>query len=155
MTRTAPTNIDRMLKNMGYVIAKPTGKVKPSYYKLEDGTIIAVSIHVNHLVPDPKNPNGFNINSTNTVTCYVEESHRHPELFDPNNTSDPQSSIVNEDMDVKVLREDFSQFNLSNGTILSVKPVVSQVDKTSIYNQTGEPLYMIGTAPIAKFKVKR
>ena len=140
------------IKEMGYITVESKGEIKPSFYKLKDGTIIKALITINHLVADPRSPQGFAVNSNNITTCYVAKENRHPELYRPFNVSDLQSNVLDEDMEPETLREDFSVYALSNGMTLSVKTVVAQVSKTKFYTADGEPLYMVNTTPIVKIK---
>jgi len=139
------------LKDMGYILATPRA-LYPSYYKLADGTLVRALIHINYLLPDPKSPQGFGINSINSVSAFVPKEKRHPEAFVPYNPSELQSGIIDEDMEFEVLRENFSVYDLSNGLVLSVKTVVGQVKKTKFLTKDGEPVYSINTNPILKSK---
>lgn len=139
------------IKDMGYVIVKPRA-IYPSYYKLSDGTIIKALVNINYLLPDPKSTQGFSINSHNTIIAYVPQEHRIPEAFVQYNPVELQSGIIEEDMEVTTLRENFSVYELSNGMILSVKTVVGQVNKTKFYSREGEPVYIVNTNPIIKVK---
>ena len=139
------------LKDMGYILASPRA-LYPSYYKLADGTIIKALININYLIPDPQSPQGFAINSTNTVSAFVPRENRHPELFKEYNPADILKSVVDDDVNFEVLRENFSVYDLSNDMVLSVKTVVGQIRKTSLYTRDGEPIYHINTNPIIKAK---
>ena len=152
---TAKMSLDEIydeIRKMGYITVKPIDDIKPSVYRLTDGTIIMVSVKINHLLSSPAATSGFEINSTNTVMCYVKKKHRHPGLHDPDNTLDPQSRIVEEDIELETLQENFNSFVLSNGMILSVKPVVGQVNKTDLYNPRGELIYTVSATPVIKIK---
>lgn len=143
--------VEGYIKDMMYVTATPRN-LQPSFYKLSDGTIIKALIHVNHLTPDPRTPDGFAINSTNMVVAYVPKEKRNPAAFQPHNDAELQSSITEEDMEPEPLRENFSVYDLSNGMVLSVKTVAGQVNKTKFYTQDGEPLYLVNTTPVVKIK---
>ncbi|MCJ8306699.1 MAG: hypothetical protein HRU07_06580 [Nitrosopumilus sp.] len=140
------------IKEMGYVTVEPKGEIKPSFYKLKDRTVLKVLININHLVADPRSPQGFTVNSNNTSICYVAKEDRHPEMYRPFTASEIQSNIDDEDMEPETLREDFSVYSLSNGMTLSVKAVVAQVSKTKFFTADGEPLYMVNTTPVIKVK---
>lgn len=62
--------IQANIKGMGYVTVNPL-KLEPSYYKLVDGTIIKAIVNINYLLPDPKSPQGYSINSHNTINAYI------------------------------------------------------------------------------------
>ena len=143
--------IGNNVKEMGYITLKPRA-IYPSYYKLNDGTIIEAHIHVNYLLPDPLNPQGFAVNSTNLVTAFVPKEKRKPTAFEPYSPAELQSGVIEEDVDYEVLRENFSVYDLSNGLVMSIKTVMGQIRKTKYYSRDGEPIYMVNINPILKIK---
>jgi hypothetical protein len=151
MTVTPEEEIYADIKQMGYILAK-SKRQYPSLYKLADGTIIKIEVLVSHLVPDPRRPEGFNINSQNIISSFVPTEKRKPEAFTPYSTQELNVGIVDEDLDFVVLQENFSAYELSNDFILSVKPVLAQVKKTKFYSITGEPVYTMNFNPVIKFK---
>lgn len=147
----AKEEVDGWIKDMGYITITPR-TIEPSFYKLKDGTIIKALIHVNHLVPDPRSPQGFGVNSTNIVICYVPKEKRNPMAFQPYSPAELQSGIIDDDMEPEPLRENFSVYDLSNGMVLSVKTIAGQISKTKFYSQEGDPIYLVNTTPIVKVK---
>lgn len=143
--------VESNIRDMGYVTVTPR-VIYPSYYKLSDGTIIKALVSVNYLVPNPRAPDGFAVNSINLVAAFVPKEKRRPEAFQPYSQDELQSGIIDDDMDVEVMRENFSVYDLSNGMVLSVKTVVGQIRKTKFFNQDGEPVYLINANPIMKVK---
>lgn len=143
--------VEGWIKDMGYVTVKPR-VIEPSFYKLKDGTIIKALIHINHLIQDPRSPQGFGVNSSNIIISYVPKDKRNPMAFQPVNPAEFQSNVIDDDMEPEPLRENFSVYDLSNGMVLSVKTVVGQIGKTKLYNQDGEPIYLVNTTPIIKIK---
>lgn len=136
---------------MGYITVKPT-QIFASFYKLSDGTILKVVFALNYVLPDPRQPGALTINSTNIVSTFVPTEKRNPAAFIPYSPSELRHRIENEDVDFEVLQESFSVYNLSNGLVLSVKPVLAQVTKTKFYNKEGEPIYSVNVNPIIKIK---
>src|SRR5215207_3883749 len=114
--------IVKEVQQMGYITVKPR-EISPSYYKLKDGTIVKVLININHLVPDPRSPDGFAVSSTNIITAFVPKEKRNPTLAKPYTPSELRAGITDEDMEPITLKEDFSVYELSNGLILSLKTV--------------------------------
>ena len=141
------------ITDMGYVLVTPR-KLYPSYYKLSDGTFVRALININYLIVDPQSPQGFAVNSTNTVSAFVPKEKRHPELYQQYDPIEVMKDPVDDDMDFEVLRENFSVYDLSNGMVLSVKTIVGQVTKSKYYTRDGEPIYNINTNPIIKAKKK-
>jgi len=146
--------IQANIKEMGYVTVNPL-KLEPSYYKLVDGTIIKAIVNINYLLPDPKSPQGYSINSHNTINAYIPIEKRNPMAFQPYNPAQLREGIIDEDVEAEMLRENFSVYELSNGMILSVKTVLGQITKTKYYTQEGEPVYIVNTNPIIKIKKKQ
>jgi len=140
------------IREMGYVTINSC-VINHSYYKLNDGTIIRALVNVNGIAPEPNNPQGFAINSTNLVNAFVPKEKRHPELFQPFQNITEQD-ITDSDVDFEVLRENFSVYNLSNEHVLSIKTVAGQIRKTKFYTKEGEPIYTVHTNPIVKIKKK-
>jgi len=147
----ANEEVEGWIKDMGYITVTPR-TIEPSFYKLKDGTVIRALININHVIADPKSPQGFAINSGNAVVCYVPKEKRNPAAFQQYNPAEMQSGIIDDDMEPETLRENFSVYDLSNGMVLSVKTVVAQISKTKFYTQDGEPVYLVNTTPILKVK---
>jgi len=143
--------VDGWIKDMEYITVAPR-TLEPSFYKLKDGTIIKALININHLTADPKSPQGFAINSSNTIVCYVPKEKRNPTAFQPYTQDELQGGIIDEDMEPETLRENFSVYDLSNGMVLSVKTVVAQISKTKFYTPSGESVYLVNSTPVVKVK---
>ncbi|MCE9652623.1 MAG: hypothetical protein K8Q89_06160 [Nitrosarchaeum sp.] len=140
------------IKEMGYVTIKPRVE-RPSYYKLSDGTIVKALVHINSIIADPRNPEGFNVNPTNLVSAFVPKEKRNPMGFQPQSQGeDLAQGMIEQDVDFEVLKEDFSVYELSNNLILSVKTVVGQISKTKHYTKEGESVYLVNMNPIIKVK---
>lgn len=143
--------VDGWIKDMGYITVTPR-TLEPSFYKLKDGTVIKAIININHLIADPKSSQGFAINSSNVVSCYVPKEKRNPAAFQKFDQAELQGGIIDDDMEPETLRENFSVYDLSNGMVLSVKTVVAQISKTKFYTQDGESIYLVNSTPVVKVK---
>jgi len=139
------------IRDMGYVNVE-LATHHPSYYKLDDNTIIKALVQIHALIPNPRNPEGFSVSSTNIINAYVPKENRNPEAFVQYTSQQLNEGIVNEDVNFEVLRENFSVYKLSNGLTLSVKTVVGQIKKSRYFTQDGEPVYIVNTQPIIKVK---
>ena len=137
------------IKSMGYIIAT-SSKIIPSYYRLKDNTIIKVIVIINHLIPEKDRPDNFGINSTNIVSTFVPIKERKTESFKSYPLTTNETNIEVQDLEFDVLKEDFTVYDLSNGFILKVKPVLAQVNKTKSFSFDGEPIYTVNIAPIIK-----
>ena len=141
--------IETEIIKKGYIIANPS-KIIPSYYKLKDNTIIKVVVIINHLIPEKNSPENFGINSTNIVSSFVSMENRKPESFKQDPVTTNETNIEVQDLEFEVLKEDFTVYDLSNGYILKVKPVLAQINKTKSFSFDGEPIYTVNIAPIIK-----
>lgn len=138
------------IQKMGYITIEPRDRLKPSYYRLKDGTLLRVMINITHVMPDSRSEYGYSMISNNVITAYVQKENRRPDLHDPLDPSSVLSNILDEDMQPETLLEDFNVYSMSNGVALGVKAVVAQVVKTKLYTATGEPLYLAKTIPVIK-----
>jgi hypothetical protein len=139
------------IAEMGYITVKQR-HLYPSFYKLADGTILKVDLVLNYLTPNPVQQNNWNINSTNIVSSFVPKEKRKPEAFKPYSQSDISKRVEDEDVEFDVLQENFSVYDLSNGFVMSIKPVLAQVRRTGFYSREGEPVYTVNVNPIIKAK---
>lgn len=151
LTDTIADNI----RKMGYVTVEPKSPLKPSFYKLKDGTLIQVLIYVNYLVPDHATPDGYVANMLTTTLSYVPAENRIPERYVPFDRSSMPYNILDDDMKPEALVENFNTYSMSNGMNLSVKSVVAQVSKTKFYTVHGEPLYIVSATPVFKITMGR
>ena len=146
---TNENEINSKIEKMGYILAT-SSKIIPSYYKIKDNTILKVIVIINHLIPEKDFPDNFGINSTNIVSTFVPIEDRKPESFKPYHLTAIESNITEQDLEFEVLYENFTVYNLSNGWILKVKPVLAQVNKTKLFSVDGEPIYTVNIAPVLK-----
>ncbi|MBA3749318.1 MAG: hypothetical protein H0X03_00185 [Nitrosopumilus sp.] len=143
-------DVNQNIVGMGYILPKIRVQY-PSFYKLTDGTILRVIVLLNYILPFPNKLDDYDINSTNIVSSFVPLEKRRPELFTPANAL-LNTDIIDEDVEYEVLKENFSVYDLTNGMVMSIKPVVGQVKKTKFYSIQGEPIYITSINPIVKFK---
>lgn len=145
----------QQIQKMGYHTVTPR-KIEPSYYKIDNGTILRVYTLINALHPKIKNTqtpdytNQWDLNSVDIVTTFTPQSQRGA----PSNVVLTQKQmiegIIDEDVSIETLRENFSVYDVSDGTTLSIKSIVGQVSKTKYFNYEGEPIYMISTNIVPK-----
>lgn len=70
----------------------------------------------------------------------------------PYSEADLASSVADRDADYDVLREEFSVYSMSDGTTLSIKAAVGQIDKTGFVAPHGEPTYIVNPLPVTKIR---
>ncbi len=139
------------IRQMGYLTIKPI-VISQSYYKLNDGTILQAHVNVDSIISDKGQPDGYSIRTSNFTIAYVPKEERKPQGFIPFNPAEIESSIIDEDVSYEPLSEGFSEYELSNGMVLSIRTVVGQIKKTKFYTEQGEPVYTVSISPVYKLK---
>lgn len=149
---TTEDNILQEVHKNNYVTVK-SSKINPSYYKLKDGTIISTSIIPSYFLEET--PTTLGGGTTNVTNAYIPKKLREPSKFKKDEKVDFRTRIIERDLDFDTLKEDFSNFKLSNGVDVKIKAVATQVDKTDVFNPAGERIYLVNVQPIFKVKGKR
>ncbi len=142
--------IYKEVKDMNYIIVNPRHTPVPSFYKLDDGTMLGILTRINHLIPNPMNTNDISTNLSTQVFAFVPENKRNPN--GKQEGSGVSVTIIEEDVEYETLKEDFNTYDLSNDIVLSLKTVLGQVQKTDIHTNMGEPIYNINSQPVIKIK---
>jgi len=121
-------------------------------YKLNDGTLLKtkyVLIKVRREGPDELGSPSYGLNSSNVIGIISPKKLLGP----PSPAVSPKelpSFIVEDDVEFKAIKEDWNQYALDDGTILSIKLVLVKVARTSKFDSGGDPLYLVNTQPIVK-----
>lgn len=149
MSSASPATL--AIGDMGYripILQKEGG----SYYRIRDETksIIRISIRLNGTLPGAQQGD-FSVNTTVDMTAFTPKEFRHPELF-LSNPKDLESSIVNEDVGYDTMEDEPNVYSIEN-MLISTKPAIAQIKKTSLYSNSGEPMYLVNAIPL--FKVLR
>lgn len=150
---TEAQDIYEMARTMGYIIATPQKTPTPNFYKLGDGTILGILYKVNHLLQDPSDPNKMAVNADANTCAFVSEKNRDPFGKKPS-AENVAPTIIDDDLQYEDLLVKTDIYDLSNGKIMSVKLIVTQISKTDMYTEVGEPIYNAESTPIIKFKDK-
>jgi hypothetical protein len=125
-------DIQKKIHSMGYLAIKNL-KVNPSYYELNDGTIIEAIVRIDSIIQDSSQPNGFFIRSSNVVKAYVPKDKRDPKKFIPYSLNELITGIIEEDLPSEELSSDYSEYELSNNVILNIRSIVSQIKKQNTF----------------------
>lgn len=146
--------IEENIKKYGYLVVKPK-KISPSYYRLVgEDAIVEALVRLDSLVQNVSDPTGYSIKTTNVSKVYVPRENRNPKAFVPFLPSELEAGITNHDVPAEELSSEFSEYELSNGAIVSIRTIVNQIKKTKFYTQDGEPIYIVIVTPVTKFKPK-
>lgn len=148
-------DIEKTIIGYGYLLVKPK-KISPSYYRVyEDGTIIEALIRIESIIESNEQPTGYAVRTSNSIKAYVPRENRKPKQFMQYQPSDIGSGIIEEDIKSEELSSEYSEYEISNGTTVSIRTIVNQINKTKFFSQDGEPVYSVISTPIIKFKAKK
>lgn len=109
-------------------------------------------IGINHLTSRAGSARDFDVDPSIQVNAFVPSNRRAPDVFVPYSVADLASSIDTSDVKYEVLREEFSVYAMSNGTTISVKAAMGQIDKTKFVTPHGEPVYAVNPFPVTKIR---
>lgn len=135
------------ITEMGYVVPAFEGPT-PSFYQLEDGTILGVLIRVHHLTVDKRSPSRPLVSSTTECSVFVHNRQAMPQQPEQM----PSPSVKEENVPFEVLLEEFHPYKLSNGMTINVKTVLGQANLMDGYAFDGSPVYNVAAQPV--FNVK-
>lgn len=142
------------IKNMGYTPFKVI-KEKANFYKLKDETIMKIFPVLNAVkLENTTNPTGANINAQNIVSVFVPKELRGNPASQKYAHNDLVQSMDDDDVGFDILYEDFNEYEINGKWLLNVKTILSQVGRAKLYNNVGEPIYVVNTSPVTKFKQK-
>lgn len=145
------TEINNELKTMGYT-PFVTRIEKPNYYRVEDHTIVRLYPLLMHLTisaTQNQSIQSIQLNIQNVVSTYVS-----PQLHGNISTRTYSQEELQQAIDRYDMHFDILEENLTSKWILNVKTTLSQISKTKLFNNLGEPIYLITTALIPKIKPK-
>ena len=114
--------------------------------------IICALITLNHCLSNTHNIEEIIYNSYTLITVHMPKENRTPERFQQFSPNDVQSNIIENDVNYEPLNEDFSVYDLSNETVISLKTVMGQISKSKFCTIDGEPIHAVTTYPILKIK---
>ena len=108
------------------------------------------------IMEDKENANAwFLTNFINNVTAFVPlKNRKNPNIKLPS-LEDLANNMDKVDLSFSPLSEGFNEYIINNKILLSVKTTLTQVNKSKIRNNAGEPIYQINTAPLTKIKMKK
>jgi hypothetical protein len=145
------------LARMGYTPFKIRSE-KPNFYQLDDGAILKIYPVLNGLIlKKGKTPEQAQVNLQTYGASFVPQSLRgkpNVERVSLEEAIRPEN-IEKMDLPFKIINnEHFNEYIVDNKWILSIKTTLSQVNRSKIRNNIGEPIYGFNTSPVVKFKPK-
>jgi hypothetical protein len=123
-------------------------------YEIENGDKLKVKFVMVKIVRK-KIPGGYNFgfNSNNVIGIFS------PKIRDPGKPYSPDEifkSIVNSDMKWKPIKEAWNKYLIKKDkSIVEVKIVITEIDKTDKIDEYGDPHYLIRLEPVFKGEPKK
>lgn len=120
-----------------------------SYYGINDETrsVLRVAVRLNGAMSEAQHGN-FSINASVDITVFTPRQCRRPDLFNPR-PQDPQSSVIDEDVVYDTMLEEPNVYAIGDA-LISAKPAIAQIKRTSLYTSNGEPMYLVNAIPLFK-----
>lgn len=132
--------IGERISEMDHVTCRPR-QIAPCYWKIDGwtGAILRVLIVMSHLTSGTGRAQIFDVDSTVVVSAFVPASSRAPEKFVPYTAAEMISRIVVHDVGYDILREEFSVYSTSDGTIVSARRPWGRSTRPSLSPRTVNP----------------
>lgn len=135
-----------------------TIKERWNRYKLEDATIIKIKFVPIKILREKIDDAGNPVYLSNYMN--VVGAISPPNLFGPPSSQkysqeEIVDAIVKEDMKFETLEENWNEYQLKDGSKLSVKAVVTKVDKTKLFDEKGEPIYNVSHQVLMKGSIPK
>ena len=144
-------NVENVIQDMGYVMARPKSIPIPSYYKLEDGNILSVLVRINYVLMNASESSDGSVNYSTDIHVFSPNKHKSYK----STSSNRPPAITNQDVKYTSIKEGSNDYVVGEDIIVSVKAVVAQIAKTDAYSNEGEPIYNINVQPMFKLIDKR
>ena len=121
-------------------------------YELEDGAKLRVRTVLKGVIRRSETEYGFGQEVVVGVAEMPVELKGTPTQTEPS-PSQLRKMIEKEDIKFTPRGEPtWNVYRLSDGNTLSIRLVVSQIDKTSAFTPEGEPIYIVQSQPVVKLK---
>lgn len=124
-------------------------------YALKDGSYLKLRANVIKIgrAIDNFGNIAFNVNANTTIGIIPPRNLKggpHPK---PPTPQELVASIVDDDVGLITVEEEWSTYRLQDGTVLSIKLIPIKVSRTSIHDLNGEPLYNVDNQLLTKASV--
>lgn len=137
-------------------------------YKVEDGSIlkakfVLIMVHfekdVDELISEIKSTGkiekmeiGTGVNIKNQMLVGASAPNNLMGVPNERKGLNYRDYIVEEDLDFEVIKENFFEYQLENGFNIKGKAVLMNIDRTSLYENSGMPIYLVDHTIEAKIK---
>ncbi len=127
-------------------------------YKLSDGAILFSRTIVAHIIRTGQydafgKPAYFVSSNTLNVVRAPKDLRGNP--TQPVPTPEQFASSIVEEVNATPEREDWNHYKCDDGTTISVKAVLTTIQRTSKYDNLGEPIYFVNSQAVVKDDVPK
>jgi hypothetical protein len=70
-----------------------------------------------------------------------------PRTYSP---SELTRAVAEEDITFEIEKEDWSIYELKDTSTIHIKQVIAKISRTSLFDQNGDPIYIVNSQPIVK-----
>lgn len=126
-------------------------------YKLQDETVLKLRVIIISVimegVDEAKSPL-YSANSDTLVGIFAPQS-LIGEPSERRYTLEERVDAIEQELKFETIREEWAEYKLKDGSTLEVKPVLTKVAKTSLYDPKGMPLYLINSQPVTRMSIPK
>lgn len=118
-------------------------------YSLEDESILRIRVLLLKVIQTSKTEDkkDYAVNTKTVMATYVQKELKGiPSI--PNQKN--KVEIEKKDIPFKVIAEDWNEYKLEDGTILKLKPVIARIDKLTLFDPYGDPLFGVASQILVK-----
>jgi len=137
---------DEILREYGYSNFKSLAE-EWSEYIIEDGSLLRIKTIPLKFI---KKEQEYAMNGTRNLVIFTPTSLRGPPSDELIDDSKIRKSLEKIDMKFEPLKEPWNEYQLEDGIKVFLKTVVTSISKTNLYDNYGEPVYLVQHQPLTK-----
>jgi hypothetical protein len=122
-------------------------------YEIEDGTRLRARVVLKTVIKFGDGRYLFGVEQI-TGIAFLPEKLRGPPSTQKYSPEELSKNIEIEDLEFKTLKENWNVYRLSDGLTVSIKCEVTQINRTRLFNELGEPIYTVNITSLFKVKTK-
>jgi len=122
-------------------------------YEIEDGTRLRARVVLKTVIKFGDGRYLFGVEQI-TGIAFLPEKLRGPPSTQKYSPEELSKNIEIEDLEFKTLKENWNVYRLSDGLTVSMKCEVTQINRTRLFNELGEPIYTVNITSLFKVKTK-
>lgn len=138
--------IEEKIREYGYISFNAKNE-DWSEYQIEDGAIVKTKTILLKII---KEKDGYSFNETNVAISFSPSHLRSSPNIKDLKGEDLKNRIKNPNLKFDIVKENWNEYELDDGSILSTRTILTLVSQTDIYDQHGEPIYLIQSQTLHK-----